>query len=251
MTIKRLGVVMAVVNCLTYSKQTFQSVVFPPGVDCRWLVIDQASADYSYMYFRDCDTPERPVEVRRHQRNVGVSRAWNIGIRWAWEHGCDAVLITGNDVVYHPQTVTNLCRWIDAGECFVTVAPVGEDPAILATVRLDPTWMPYPAFSGFVLTPEVTAHNVWFDESLAIPDYFNDNVFHEDMIAAGLPAGHVLDAPVTHYGSRTINEGGVRVGNAFDVNRQIFVSRYGYDPSALEPRAKWLPTVPKNRVLAP
>jgi GT2 family glycosyltransferase len=247
MKIRQVGVVMACVNCLTYSKQTFDSVVAPPGVKLRWLVIDNGSVDYSYGYFSDRNTPAIPVEVVRHDHNIGVSRAWNEGIRWAWQRECDAVLITGNDIVFHPDAIANLCRWIEGGEAFVTVAPVGVHPGVLPEIRLEHTWLPYPAFVAFMLTPEVTARGLWFDESLVVPEYWNDNFFSEALVAAGLPAGHVLDAVVTHYGSRSIHEGGVSVGDAYEANRRQFVARYGYDPSRLQPRPAHLPPLLPHR----
>jgi GT2 family glycosyltransferase len=242
----KVGVVMAVCNCLNYSKQTWES--------CRsarypvvWTVIDNGSVDYGFQFFRDASTPEIPVRVIRHNRNIGVHRAWNAGIRSCWEQDCDVALVTGNDVVFHSLALDNLVRWVEEGEAFVTVAPVLQEPSQLEQVTLSHEWFPYPSYNAFMLTREVTEKNLWFDETLAIPEYVGDLFHHETLVAAGIPAGHVRDAVVAHYGSRAIHEGGVRVGTAQAHNMARFITRYGYDPERLGTRPSHLPPTPPRR----
>jgi GT2 family glycosyltransferase len=225
-----LGVVIAVHNCLEYTKQAVLSFV----TDCEYefIVIDNGSSDGTKDWF---GTVDRPVTYIRKKQNTGCNRAWNIGIGAAFEKGYDAAFVINNDIVFAADTVRNLLGWHGPGKGkyeFVTVSNVGSDPEQLRTHTRQHRVTKNPDFIGFLMGPKILKCVGWFDERFW-PGYFGDNDYHMRLSEAGFKAVSCLDALVAHYGSRTIHENEIK-GREYKerrkASRELFEQKWGFLP---------------------
>jgi len=69
-----------------------------------------------------------------------------------------------------------------------------------------------------------------FDEGFKLA-YFEDNDYYQRMKQEGIRMAGDMWAAFTHYGSRTIKEGGVKGHNeAFKRNQERFRKKWGFVP---------------------
>ncbi len=77
------------------------------GVNCRPLVVDNASRDGSAERIRNC-CPDAQVIVNPNNR--GFCGGNNVGIRAALEAGCDYLFLVNNDTILEPDCLQNLLQ---------------------------------------------------------------------------------------------------------------------------------------------
>jgi GT2 family glycosyltransferase len=224
----KLGVVMPVVNCLKYSQQTYKS--FSTKVQHHWFIIDNGSTDGTREW---AESLSPNVTYIRNEENIGVAKSWNLGMAKAFEAGFDPVLVINNDLVFDTDTVDNLLEWYgEEGQNkfeFVTVTNVGSDPSLLNTYERKKTALVAPNFIGFLINSRTVKRIGWFDEGYEMA-YFEDNDYHARLVSECIAAAQVLDAPVVHYGSRAIKEGGVDNSETYLKNRVRFKENHGFFP---------------------
>ena len=238
-----LGVVMPVCNCLEYTKQALES--FSSPIPYHLIVVDNGSTDGTREYFEEGKIKVAPKLLSatfiRNEKNLGVPHSWNTGIAKALEIKCDVVFVVNNDVVFAPDTMENLLKWWTGGQV-VTVTNVGWKREALTHYHRRPALVQSPTFIGFLIDEVVIQRVGWFDEQYKV-GYFEDQDYIERCHREDVPTEMALDAPVMHYSSRTIHEGGVEHNAAFAKNKRLFESKYDYTPGFVnreKPKLLWV-----------
>lgn len=224
-----LGVVMPVFNCLEYSKQTYES--FKTSYKHEWFIIDNGSTDGTEEWVMSLGDN---VTYIKSPTNVGVARAWNVGISQAFSSGCDPVLVINNDLIFDPETVDNLMSWYGINQQgraeVVSVTNVGTTIEELQAYEKKAEAIGCPNFIGFVINHRTIKRVGWFDEGYKIA-YFEDDDYKHRLQKEGVIGLTVLDAPVAHLGSRTSREGHLQNHEEqFTLNRVRFMEKWGYAP---------------------
>lgn len=182
---------------------------------------------------------------------LSVAAAWNGGVEDLLERGCDAVIVSNDDVVCHRGTIDGLvAAWLD-GECdLVSGRNVRGTVGVLDFLTSDITGPfdagPSPDFSFFLLSPRTWGAVGRFDENFK-PAYFEDNDYHARLALSGLKALNTSRAPFYHFGSGTQNADPQKAAvpaSVFDANRDYFVAKWGRSPvnDEDEMRATYYPT---------
>lgn len=218
-----IGVVMPVVNCLKYTQQTVNSFVCLNPYEL--IVIDNGDDDTGAWLSK----VDRPIVYCKQESNIGVSRSWNLGMTLAFSRGHKFVFVINNDIVFAPDTFSNLARWLTPNTPFVTVHNIGNDPTMLYRHTRLHTALPAPNFIGFLTTQTMVQRVGLFDEEYEL-GYFEDLDYHYRIAAEELTAMSCCDAVVAHYGSRAIKEGGVDHIVSWMKNRDRFQKKWGFIP---------------------
>lgn len=181
------------------------------------LGIDNASTD---------ETPqtlfEWQVQTYRVSPSMGVSRAWNYGLRYFFEMGEDYVFVVNNDVVLRPETYRELLA--DGGP-FVTC--VGVNTLEEAQKPFVKNIRPHPDFSCFLIRKQVWETVGPFDESMVL--YASDADYHVRMHKAGIPA-YTIGLPFYHVASGTIKYNpseAVEIQAQANRDRDAFLKKWG------------------------
>lgn len=155
--------------------------------------------------------------VQRPGRNLGVGPSWNLLAREYLTGPDDRLLICGDDVTLHPDTIEHL---------LITMSEKDAD-------------MAYPgatdnAFSCFMVRAALFEKVGYFDERF-YPAYFEDGDFTRRMTLAGV---HAFTAPCgyEHVGSATIKKLSVKELEDHHANfvelRNYYVEKWGGLPGA-------------------
>ena len=252
-----IGVVMPVHNCLKYSKETFES--FKTKHPYTWIIVDNGSTDGTEEWVKELqdanlstDIAQPDVIYIKNEENSGVAKAWNQGIIEAFSQNCDVAFVINNDLIFAEDTVDNLVDWYGLEEDrkfeFVTVFNIGDDLNMLKHYERQRKATPHPQFIGFLLGHRTVKRIGLFDEGY-IGGYFEDNDYCARMEVEGITPVVCMDAPVMHYGSRTLKEGGLDKkahDDQFTQNRVRFKEKWGWYPE-LEPHRKPKVEVSKDK----
>lgn len=214
------AVVMAAVNCLAYSKRAVDTA----HPRAALYFIDNGSTDGTREWATEMDRLHN-LRYLPQGHNLGVAKSWNLGIRKAFEDGHSRVLVSNNDVVYWPDTISTLERWQEETGGLVTAHSVAHMDALEHQERRHEL-EDMPDFAVFMLDRAVVARVGWFDEGY-VQAYWEDLDYMLRLKDAGIRYGRALDALVCHYHSRTIHEGGVKPYPYFEANRQRFLRKWG------------------------
>jgi glycosyltransferase involved in cell wall biosynthesis len=93
-----MSTVSVIIPCYNYGRylrQCVDSVLSQAGVKVEVLVIDDASADETWLCAGDCSRRDERVQVRRHERNIGHIATYNEGLEWA--EGDYLLLLSADD----------------------------------------------------------------------------------------------------------------------------------------------------------
>lgn len=122
---KRLGVVIVTYDSARYLEACLASV-FSEREDALVVVVDNASRDGGVDHLDD------RVQLIRQERNVGFSRAANVGVRKCLAEGCEEILLLNPDTQIEPGAMAKMSEAIWAEEKRGMVQP-------LMTLMNDPT----------------------------------------------------------------------------------------------------------------
>ena len=157
-----------------------------------------------------------------------LAAAWNRGIEAAVAWGAGRILVSNDDVLFHPCTIDHLVERAvlkDYGFlCPTDVAKEqGLDPAGLASLAppSDGVDRFEANYSCFMLSPSLYDEIGPFDEGFT-PAYFEDTDYNFRLGLAGLPGTTTTYAPYFHYGGAS---GGPPPGSA-DRNRRRFIEKW-------------------------
>jgi GT2 family glycosyltransferase len=234
---KSVAIIMPVLECLDYTKQTYESF-YTDKHDYHWIIVDNSPSDATEKWIRSLTEGEQSkIEHLPQEENIGVARSWNLGITKALELGFDLAFVINNDLVFAPDTFDNLLNWYgqeDQGKYeFVTVVNAGADPELLDTQERKPVVSKSPNFIGFLINSRTVKRIGLFDEGFKLA-YFEDNDYHQRLIEESIAAVCCHDALVVHYGSRTIKNNEINHDPAYVANRWRFKEKWGFYPELTE-----------------
>lgn len=213
------------VNCVNYLQETLNSIRSKHPI--KILIVDNGSQDETRNWVSNCG-----CETIINIENLGVAKAWNQIIYWGLSHDdCKLIFILNNDIVLHPDSIDNMIESVfKIGKEGISGVNIGIKPSMLQhTTKPEPRYSPAMNFCCFGLTiPTITRVGL-FDEGFKLA-YFEDNDYHHRMQLENIDASCDLWAPFSHYGSRTIKEGGVKHSEAFECNKNYFIRKWGFDP---------------------
>lgn len=214
----------------------------------------------------------RGAIVFDYDRNIGVSAAWNAGIRCALDGGATAILVAGNDTIPAKGTVERLYRSIASGVLFVTGSAVSYPQSAEALSKMEVVSAPpaeylaAPDFSFFMLTPQCIQRvgsgdanrdfeirkqlpantqppamcmNPWewgLFGSRYYPSYFEDNDYHARAWLSGVELLRDEGALFGHECSlaiRTDEQLRQRNNDTFRRNGELFAAKWGAMPQDL------------------
>lgn len=157
-----------------------------------------------------------------------LAAAWNRGIEAALAWGADWVLVSSDDVLFHPCTVDHLIeRAEQKGYEFLCPFDVlgrrGLDAAYLASLDPPETGQDEQAadYSCFLLAPGLYREVGPFDERF-VPAYYEDSDYNVRLSLAGKYGMLTSYAPFFHYGGAS---GGVGP-KIRDRNRELFIAKW-------------------------
>ncbi len=214
------------VNLVNYLQETLASI--KSKHDFEILLVDNGSNDGKTREWIESSGYDRIL----NEENVGVSKAWNQIINWGLSHnGCDIVFILNNDIVLHEMALDYMLESVfECEKDAISGVNIGNKPVML-TAWQKPIHRYSPAmnFSCFGLTAQTIKRVGLFDENFEM-GYFEDNDYHQRIMVEGLDSVCDMYAQFTHYGSRTIKEGGVQHEPYFTQNREYFKRKWGFSP---------------------
>lgn len=191
----------------------------------RVCVVDNSSdGDFERYYVgADPSLPNQfpPIEVVRFGRNIGLPAVWNYALR----RFADWLVLPGDDVVFHNDTLAGMLATADAHPEALIVSP-----AHITSPR-DDQMSPW----SFFLQRAASVSLVGLYDEEFYPLYFADNDYAYRMQLAGIGAG-VCRANVTagHWGSATLKatEGPALEHHhaTFRTCKQRYVAKWGGEP---------------------
>ncbi len=214
------------------------------GIDCRFLLIDNASTDET-----NTEASKMVGELFAYVQNKerwGFQKSVNFGVHDGFERGYDLVFVVNNDIVLHPEAIWRLAERFEKGgagmvTCFDVHGEMSKEAilpwnigTLLSQDKEAIEEAPHPSFSAFAVNKECWDTVGEFDELFA-PAYFEDNDFHYRMKLAGLLAIVYPPAMFYHYGSRTqleARENGLPMVPTpmFENGRGFYVRKWGGRP---------------------
>lgn len=209
-------VLMPCHNSFKLTKDAVTSIL-NQSVPVHLLVVDNDSEDETPIFMQAWG-----IQSYRVSPQIGVTRAWNYGLRYFFDNGAEHVLVTNNDVVLRPDTYREL---LDDGGPFVTCVGVNsfEDSKkpFLKTIR------PHPDFSCFLIRRLVWNQVGPFDERMVL--YASDADYHVRMFQAGI-AAYTIGLPFYHVACGTMKgnpERAQAICDQADRDREFFFRKWG------------------------
>ena len=223
-----LAIGTATVNNWKYLQEMLESL--KSVHEFKVLIIDNGSEEETVEWVKNSG-----YEAIYNPTNYGVSKAWNQIIHWGLSFDdLELLLVPNNDIVFNHDTLDRLMESVLVnGKGGVSGLNIGNHPMMLDTFTL-PTdeehrYNPSMNFSLFGLTKPTITRVGLFDENFKLA-YFEDNDYHHRMKLEDIDASCDTWAAFTHYGSRTIKEGGVNHHAAFVENKGYFYRKWGWLP---------------------
>jgi GT2 family glycosyltransferase len=214
------------------------------GIDCRILLIDNASTDETKV-----EAGKLVSTIFSHHRNEtrwGFQQSVNYGVKDAFERGFDIAFVVNNDIILHPEAIWRLAdRFAKGGVGMVTCMDVAGEMKEKGMVAYDVDKLlaqdkeqideaEHPCFSAFALDADCW-HEIGEMDELFFPAYHEDNDYHYRMKLDALPAIVLPTSMFFHFGSRTTIEGGengkqVVTNLQFENTRSNYVKKWGGRP---------------------
>ena len=228
-----LAIIVPVLNCLDYTKQMIPTIKTKRPYNL--ILIDNGSTDGTRDYFHELAKDKRVWHLSRDE-NIGVSGAWNEGVRFA-KNELDARLffIPNNDAILHPDCIDILADAVEGSNIgLVSATDVsGQVPRVLDTLtQLVPAkeeLVDAPDFSCFLIKLETFLRIGYFDKKF-FPAYFEDNDYHYRLKLGGMRGVKSRRALYYHFGSRTIKSGAKISDSAnlgYTINRDYYRQKWG------------------------
>lgn len=215
-------------NCVKYTQGLLGS--FQSKHAHNWIIVDNGSSDATLHVLDDLSHFTNQIHIRNRD-NRGVSAGWNQIIRRAMhDPECKYIYIVNNDLVLDVSSVDKLLEFLEAHPKFIAVSSIEKNRFKPIPDHVDEKAL---SFVACMFTTKCIGLIGLFDEQY-YPAYFEDNDYMERIKREAWPQGYktgvVHDSTVVHHGSRTIQEGGVILGSAFQANRERFRKKWGFVP---------------------
>ena len=220
------------------------------GIDCRLLLVDNASSDETSR-----EASKLVSALFAHQRNEerwGFQKSVNFGVNDAWERDYDLAFVCNNDILMHPEAIWRLVARFEGvpytdskGEKW----PIGMVTAHDMRGEVEPDKFsdmnpnekkdvpdaPHPNFSAFMLSRECWETVGEMDEVFA-PAYYEDNDYHHRMELMEIAAIVHPVALFYHFASGTQKEANedntpLVSNQQFENNRAEYERKWGGQPT--------------------
>ncbi|NIV53580.1 MAG: glycosyltransferase [Gammaproteobacteria bacterium] len=238
----KVGVVMTCRDAWDYTRAALDSIA--SEYDLLTIVVDDGSTDGTKDGLEAWQDGSDDRMVLTDPPFDSLAGKWNAGIRKAWEAGCDCVLVTNNDVLFHPETIDRLVERIQDDDVVLVSAHniegIFTESGIPPEFIISGEWeleddiggeAECPDFSCFMLSRECWDIVGDFDERYE-PAFFEDNDYHERILRKGLKALNIPSAPYYHYGSITVDQDQSEARHErFRKTRDKFYQKWGYVPA--------------------
>jgi glycosyltransferase involved in cell wall biosynthesis len=117
---KRVGILVVAYNAASTLARVLDRIPrdFVPRI-CEVLVCDDHSQDATYLVGLGYQqlSRELPLNVIRHERNLGYGGNQKAGYRWAMEHGWDVAVMLHGDGQYAPEVLPQLVEPLELDKC--------------------------------------------------------------------------------------------------------------------------------------
>jgi len=117
---KRVGILVVAYNAESTLARVLDRIPrdFVPRI-CEVLVCDDHSQDATYLVGLGYQqlSRELPLNVIRHERNLGYGGNQKAGYRWAVEHGWDVAVLLHGDGQYAPEVLPQLVEPLELEKC--------------------------------------------------------------------------------------------------------------------------------------
>ena len=117
---KRVGILVVVYNAASTLARVLDRIPrdFVPRI-FEVLVCDDHSQDSTYLVGLGYQqlSRELPLNVIRHERNLGYGGIQKAGYRWAIEHGWDVAVLLHGDGQYAPEVLPQLVEPLELDKC--------------------------------------------------------------------------------------------------------------------------------------
>ena len=174
-----------------------------------------------------------------------LASAWNKIIERGIHSKADYIIIPNNDLLFHPDCITNLVNFAESHPEFIMwTASEHSNMRTINDVVPGDSFDDHPHFSCFMVSPksikflmdkELGTKEPFpgrFDENFK-PAYFEDQDMHNRILRAGFKAGKTASALFYHFGSRTIKideELNMKNKRTYENNRAYFIRKWSWDP---------------------
>jgi len=160
--IERVSVVILAWNHLTETLECIESVNASSNIIPNIILVDNGSTDDTSSVILSHYGSR--VKVIRSNINLGVSKGYNLGIRYALELGSDYIIITNNDVIFDPSMILNLINFASRNSQIGIVSPL-----ILNYYNPKKIWMIGARWRKFPPTLKMIAYNETLDNKYRKP----------------------------------------------------------------------------------
>ncbi|MCW8129258.1 MAG: glycosyltransferase family 2 protein [Planctomycetota bacterium] len=220
----KLGIVIPVHNQMHVFKQCMGSIfTFRPSDQAverpiRIYILDNGSTEQIEPgSLQDLWDPAAfDVEFTRYPKNVGVTQAWNDGLRKALLDDCDIVCISNSDVIYGPKAIEHCVGAVwrhGLGLCWPFTNQRGPVPADFRARSQELSELDFAnpnsivdtgGFAGwsFFLSRATVEKVGYFDPQFTL--WYQDTDYHNRLHEHGIPHGEVRNCLIHHFESVTI-----------------------------------------------
>ena len=225
-----IGAIVTAYNGLASTQECLPSI-HNSSYKVPIVLIDNGSTDSTSTW-----AGSRVDVLVRNSDNIGVSAAWNQGIRFARAAGCDHFLIISNDVVLGRDTIGRMAdvllnRPQSGLVCARDIAQFGgaTNPSQLAGWPIEPGTVRRRSFPCFMLSWEAYREVGKFDEEFSRRGkaYYEDDDYWHRLILSGFLPVMVRGALIYHYGG-TMDEDSRTFG--FARNLEYYREKWGGPP---------------------
>ena len=214
-------IICPVRNCLELTQIAVKSFLSQDIGDVQVILVDNDSTDGTGPWAR---AQENVFHVACSP-SIGVSKAWNLGLKYAFETMKEPyALVSNNDVMLRDDFYRML---VEHGEGFLSGMTVEKEKDLQGIAQTSK----HPDFSCFLIRREVWGKVGGFNEEMVL--YASDNDYHIRMNRKGVQALN-LGIPFLHFRSSTLKalapEEADKVRKQADADREVFKGLYGCMP---------------------
>ncbi len=214
-------IICPVRNCLELTQIAVKSFLSQDIGDVQVILVDNDSTDGTGPWAR---AQENVFHVACSP-SIGVSKAWNLGLKYVFETMKEPyALVSNNDVMLRDDFYRML---IEHGGGFVSGMTVEKESELQGIAQVSK----HPDFSCFLIRREVWGKVGGFNEEMVL--YASDNDYHIRMNRKGVQALN-LGIPFLHFRSSTLKalapEEADKVRKQADADREVFKGLYGCMP---------------------
>lgn len=214
-------IICPVRNCLELTRIAVKSFLSQDIGDVKVVLIDNGSTDATGPWARAQDD----VFYIYCSPQTGVSRAWNLGLKYAFETMKEPyALVSNNDVMLRADFYRKL---VEHGGGFVSGMTVEKESELKGIAQASK----HPDFSCFLIRREVWEKVGEFNMRMVL--YASDNDYHIRMNRKGVQALN-LGIPFLHFRSSTLKylplKEADEVRKQADADREVFKGLYGCMP---------------------